>query len=103
MSILIKGMEMPKSCRYCEFRHMSITENTFCTAAHETIDYMMERTRRLDNCPLVEVQPHGDLVDRDDLLLKVERGDYETYNDYSITFDLIDCASTVIGVEEVKR
>lgn len=56
MSILIKGMDMPPSCRYCEFLHMSLTQNAFCTAAHETIDYMAERTKRLANCPLVEVE-----------------------------------------------
>lgn len=65
MSILITGMEMPPSCRYCEFRHLSLTQNAFCTASHETIDYMAERTKRLDNCPLVELPPHGRLVDAD--------------------------------------
>lgn len=63
MSIYIKGMEMPPSCRYCEFRHMSMTQNAFCTAAHETIDYMAERTKRLDDCPLIPVPEHGDLID----------------------------------------
>lgn len=65
MGVYIKGMEMPKSCRYCEFRHMSLTQNAFCTAAHETINYVAERTKRLDNCPLVPVPPHGRLIDID--------------------------------------
>ena len=67
MSVLIKGMEMPPSCRYCEFRHMSLTQNAFCTAAQETIDYMAERTKRLDNCPLIELPPHGRLIDADEI------------------------------------
>lgn len=67
MSVLIKGMEMPPSCRYCEFRHLSLTQNAFCTAAQKTIDYMDERTKRLDNCPLIELPPHGRLVDADAL------------------------------------
>ena len=66
MSILIKGMAMPKSCRYCAFRHLSLTQNAFCTAAHETIDYVNERTKRLDNCPIVPVPAHGALIDRDE-------------------------------------
>ena len=68
MSVLVCGMKMPPSCRYCEFRHMSLTQNAFCTAANETIDYMAERTKRLDNCPLIELPPHGRLIVEDDAI-----------------------------------
>lgn len=76
MSILVKGTNKPDSCRYCDFRHMSLTQNAFCTATHETIDYMDERTKRLGNCPIVEIPDHVHLVDIDE----VYRGLTEYYH-----------------------
>ena len=52
MSILIKGMEMPEHCGYCRFRYDGI-----CHALQKT-QYNKE------DCPLVTVPPHGDLIDR---------------------------------------
>ena len=48
MSILIKGMEMPKNCGDCWFEHAY----EFCKSKYE-------------DCPLIEIHPHGDLIDRD--------------------------------------
>jgi len=54
MSILIKGMEMPKCCNNCDF-------NVICNHANGGV-------RRPKRCPLVEVSvPHGRLVDADAL------------------------------------
>lgn len=68
MSILIKGMEMPTSCRECRF------DNTgWCLAT----DRAENRTRFVkfatydspqEWCPLVPVPPHGRLIDADALL-----------------------------------
>ena len=108
MSVYITGMEIPPSCRYCEFRHMSITQNAFCTAAHETIDYMAERTKRLDNCPLVPVQPHGDLIGRNWLidialhLMNTAKND-DIYNGVKWLLQYIVDAPTVIKAEEGER
>ena len=44
MSILIKGMKMPKSCGSC-----FVGDRTICS----------------NNCPLVEIPPHGRLIDAD--------------------------------------
>ena len=53
MAVLIKGMEMPKSCKECKF--WSITS---CIAS-----YQGEKS-----CPLIEVpEPHGRLIDADAL------------------------------------
>lgn len=99
--ILIKGMEMPPSCRYCEFRHMSLTQNAFCTAAQETIDYMAERTKRLDDCPLVSVPPHGRLIDADALAMSDRMvGKLMMFGgEYVYTQAEIDNAPTIIEAE----
>ena len=59
MAILIKGMEMPKSCKECKF--WSITS---CIAS-----YQGEKS-----CPLIEVpEPHGRCIDADALAEDLKR------------------------------
>lgn len=61
--IYIPGMEMPKSCAECRF-----FVDAWCYA-FEAEDWRNGYNspldgERLENCPLVDVPPHGDLVDR---------------------------------------
>ena len=55
MSVLIKGMEMPKDCDDCRFH-----KSYYCVLT----DII---TNGMQGCPLVEVPPHGRLVDADEL------------------------------------
>ena len=72
MSILIKGMEMPTSCRACHLK-MNCDDcegrECVCVPLHQKIGYLddllVDKCR--DDCPLIEVPPHGDLIDRDAL------------------------------------
>ena len=56
MSVLIKGMKKPDNCEICPY--------AFC---------------HLDtrNCPIVELPDHGDLIDRDILLSKIQKWYWE--------------------------
>lgn len=62
--ILIRGMEMPTTCFECPFMY----SRRYCSANHklEFSDekYSELKERHLD-CPLHELPPHGDLIDRD--------------------------------------
>ena len=64
MSVLIKGMEMPKNCGECLLAKLSPTgESLIC-------NYMLSRVsweERPFDCPLVPVPPHGRLIDADAL------------------------------------
>ena len=62
MSILIKNMEMPKSCNECI---LEIEEA--CGLKAEPIPDYWSRLDRPSWCPLIEIKPHGDLIDRDEL------------------------------------
>ena len=67
MSVLIKGMEMPKNCLQC---YCTDTEYGECALDPEKRcpeDY----GQRAEWCPLVEVPPHGRAIDADVLLLKL--------------------------------
>lgn len=64
MSVLIKGMEMPKNCGRCWFNKSSLS----CAITGSCIDRDDENRERLDDCPFVEVpKPHGRLIDADAL------------------------------------
>ena len=91
MSILIKGMEMPESCDMCAFSSY-IAEGD----DHEELWYCIldnwnqitpilltketvSNGRSMD-CPLIELAPHGRLIDADALMLHIL--DYiEEYDD----------------------
>lgn len=63
MGLYIKGMEMPTSCWFCHFQDCGncVLNN------HKVVDNCIMEDRRDDDCPLVPVPPHGDLIDRDAL------------------------------------
>lgn len=61
MSILIRGMDMPKDCAECDI-HNPLADTPYCRRLMQKIP----REGRLKNCPLVEVTtPHGRLIDAD--------------------------------------
>lgn len=66
MSVLIKGMEMPTRCCECRLSTChSFKERPLCDVLVEYMSYGEWEAKRLDNCPLVTIPPHGDLIDRD--------------------------------------
>ena len=58
MSILIKGINPPKSCYTCSWYN-----KVQCPVNDGKCYY---RTTRHPSCPLIELPPHGDLVDLSD-------------------------------------
>ena len=75
MSVLIKGMEMPKTCLQC----MSTGFRTAikCTEWTELSSGLRE-TIKAPSCPLVEIpEKHGRLIDADALFLDIEWSDIE--------------------------
>ena len=68
MSVLIKGMEMPKNCGDCP-----IGDALCCSlmpkvpASWKEYTIAVRTNRRHSDCPLVPVPPHGRLIDADEL------------------------------------
>lgn len=98
MSVLIKGMAIPKDCRECPLQeYYGSSGNTLC---FPTDKYLAEKYNpigfegRANWCPLVEVKPHGRLIDADALIKALVRK--EPFN---------DCARVVIAecMEEVRH
>lgn len=102
MSVIIKGMKMPKSCDSCDL----IQFDDEGLEAHCPLSpyYRWCGTPpdyRPEGCPLVEVPtPHGRLIDADALMeCRLEPNHYEELKDgYIPDYDL-DSAPTIIESE----
>lgn len=79
MDILIKNMEMPKSCEGCPLCFLSSDgRNFFCTRQIGKRFDLSLSDQRQEDCPLVPIPEHGDLIDKDFLLkyaIRLERKD----------------------------
>ncbi len=66
MSILIRGAKMPKSCIEC-LSTLGLFSKTCPISDDSNIDVEFAKNHIYDGCPLVEVPPHGRLIDADKL------------------------------------
>jgi hypothetical protein len=101
--VLIKGMDMPKSCKSCDLLQdydgdMYCPLNSYLNFGdiENVPDYVM------DGCPLVEVKtPHGRLVDADSAMEKLATDKREAYTKHDVWLKFsIYGAPTVLEVEE---
>lgn len=102
MSILIKGMEMPPNCSECAFCGYYGNKTHLCDINQQEIDYEAMLENRRDDCPLVEIPPHGRLIDADKLKEEFphdEDWDYPV-NTNSYVVETIDKSTTIIEAEE---
>lgn len=109
MSILIKNMEMPKDCPMCPLSHWDFAgEFRGCKAvngkryAMETEPEYFDSNYRPPWCPLVELPPHGRLIDADEFLdraigTQCFRGDYAL-----MLVELVGESTTIIEAEGKK-
>ena len=68
MSVLIKGMDMPKNCKHCKFRKTELQEDPdWCLISEESLFELAE-----NDCPLIEVPEWIPMTER----LPNESGEY---------------------------
>jgi len=79
MSILIKGMKMPKNCYDCEFRQSGYPD--WCDLSITCRD-VYNTSIRQKWCPLIELPDHGDLIDIDKLSDAMYHEAFETDSDW---------------------
>ena len=119
MSILIKGLEMPKDCPVCPCAHWN--KNDIMTGCEIVWRYVpdsetayWQSDKRPDWCPLVEVPtPHGRLIDADwirEALIdtlealkknpKMDRQEMHLIAAFSTLGRMLEDAPTIIEAEE---
>ena len=98
MSVLIKGVEMPTSCRACMFSRTDIRNVDWCVLTEKDLPC---------DCPIVPIPPHGRLIDADALMRKkirsVQSGSGENFTSWTISavsIENIRNAPTIIESEE---
>lgn len=86
MSVLVKGMEMPRSCQECPCEQCYVNNYGYvicreCSLLHKRSTMAFDNERRED-CPLIELSPHGDLIDRDALHEELYALEYARENEW---------------------
>ncbi len=107
--ILIRGIEMPTSCDMC-WALDDYGDYPRCRITEEQRGYNFPiREKRMDNCPLVPVPPHGRLGDLDKLeqmFVDIDNAPYSGFDGeepfYSAedAAQIIRLAPTIIEAEE---
>ena len=93
MSVYIKNMKMPRSCHFCVAGF-----GGFCFLAPSEEDGRCPDNERPGWCPLIELPPHGDLIDKDEIgmnYIHIRDDGMKIY-----TQRAIDNAPTIIPAEE---
>ena len=97
MSVLIRGMEMPRVCAEC------FMDPPCCKAFSGDIRIWKERH---PDCPLVEVkEPHGDLADKDKLMQEFMDSDLDHLqrDDWKEVIQIVSDADVIIEAEGSEK
>ena len=107
MGVYIRGMEMPTRCFDCPMCEISDIEiccsiSIGVAVSYEEIDEQIAIQDRPSWCPLVEIPPHGDLIDRRKLPLAfIDITDLPTDRCLPVYLqEDVDDAPTIIEAEE---
>jgi hypothetical protein len=81
MSVLIKGIRIPESCAECRFCVNGFTDDApmyeCACQSYDNVSVLVEKDGqpfdfRPEWCPLIELPPHGRLIDADKLMRDIE-------------------------------
>lgn len=97
MSVLIKGIGMPSSCEKCRFSGFGGLRSERVVCMFTGANAYMNEVQYLDDCPLIPVPPHGDLIDRDELIERAWRLNLSTRE---LIEEMLKTAPTIIETEE---
>ena len=106
MGAYIRGMEMPTNCLECAFYRRTDPIYDYCCISSATPKGYVPK-----DCPLVEVPPHGRLIDADELRWCYDNSDVaddvitkENYDQLKVAVAVvrqtIDDAPTIIEAEK---
>ena len=99
MSILINGMKMPEGCVVCPFAERIPPGRTRCLITRRMLSdgYHAPSAWRNECCPLVEIPPHGRLIDAEALMQTYCR--HEFSSDMGDAMEILENYPTVIEAE----
>ena len=89
MSVIVKGLEMPKICGQCQIK-LGIDCEFWKHVRSVSLD-------RHKDCPLTPVPPHGDLIDRDQFIEFIKTH-WDSYDQWFV--EQLEARPTIIPAEE---
>lgn len=102
MSVIVKGMEMPKNCKDCPFSD----HEAWCLIPGDTKErYYCPKNKVSEHCPLVELpEKHGRLINADFVIEKASHEAKAMDEPFKSNFDvlvewIVDKTPTVIEAE----
>ena len=103
MGLYIPKKQKPDRCMECAFHHM-VGYFHYCWA-FEKHTYMDSEWDREKMCPLIDIPPHGRLIDADVLNDSINRSypmtdRVDVHNGYAICQEMIKLLPTIIPAEE---
>ena len=102
MSVVIRGMKMPKSCDECPCYYE--TEGAWRNECEVLGKEYIADDYRPKWCPLIELPPHGDLIDYNFCLKNYELLHDDDGNPvYAVRMRDVNAAPTIIEAEEVSE
>ena len=102
MSLLIEGIGAPKNCAACDYSMYVELWNMYCKLVCKKEKTDIASKRRADFCPMKEIkEPHGDLVDKDKLMLEIMDSDLDHLqrDDWREVIQIVADAPTIIESE----
>ena len=105
MSVIIKGLSMPKNCLLCPCcvgEGIGMGRQHYCQAIDD--EPHVNENHHPKNCPLIEIPtPHGRLIDANELTKNMRNYypsiDHLCCSQHVVTKRDIDCSPTVIEAE----
>ena len=98
MSILIKGAMPPSGCAFCYFN-----EDSKCALIPGCNYDETNGWKRRDDCPLIELPGHGDLIERDELMKHEVYIPRDGGNLPVVYMSYVKAAKTVIPAERSEK
>ena len=116
MSILLKGIEMPKCCYDCLLcAFIDIDEGDLTVGCRALRQIVYDHSQKLLDCPMVELPPHGRLIDADALINALQElfdrrnknAEYTGFRGASVSWNDAICylkdAPTIIPAESKEK
>ena len=96
MSVLVKGMEMPKTCNDCPLLDWDLSYIK-CGVVNRKfkVDEEHFRESRVYDCPLIEIPPHGRLIDANEIIIPF----FENIDDENLMRKVIKAMPTIIPAD----
>ena len=95
--ILIRGYSAPARSATCHFN-----SNAFCDVLGRKVKIPVDYVERPNTCPLVELPPHGDLIDRDALLNRINAYVCGSQDSEFIKNEIIKAMPAIVPAERRK-